>query len=164
MLVQSMATLLICWYGISTSISGAFSQPAREKIMSDLANGYRVFKWVDASISPDSILLNSHRSMALAPRKSISLDWFSYVDKNPVDFAIYLSEIKTNKISSLLLLGNNPKNTGIYHAFSGCLKGDPIGPGYGHIATRNPYNRGTEYQAWIYPFDSYLLPDCVSYN
>ena len=35
------------------------------------------------------------------------------------------------------------------------------GTGAGHLATRNPFNKGVDYEAWILALESERLPGCA---
>jgi hypothetical protein len=159
-LLQSLVTLALCWYGVVTLFPGALTHSLRDSVMSRAANGYTLMKWVDATLPSDAVLLTRHRSMALAPRQAVSLDWLNYLRGD--DPSPYLDRIKEQNVTHLLAVGGSINDFREGHKFSDCL-GDVIyGPGKGFIATRNPFRTGLPYKAWLVEFDSEKLPGCFS--
>ena len=79
-LIQSVAVIAMVWFGVATMFPGAISASRRNDVMSRTANGYGLMKWVDATLPQDAVLLTDHRSMALVPRKAVSLDWLNYIE------------------------------------------------------------------------------------
>ena len=161
-LIQSVAVLFICWYGVVTLSPGAISVSWREDVMSWTANGYSLMKWVDDTLPQDSVLLTSHRSMALVPRKAVSLDWLNYTKGGNTDVSYYLNRIKEQNITHLLIIGKEIKKSREFEVFSDCLGSKVNGPGHGFLATRNPFNRGPSYNAWLVEFNSEKLPSCFT--
>ncbi len=161
-LTQSLATLAIVWYGVATLFPGALTSSWRDSVMSRSANGYVLMKWVDATLPSDAVLLTTHRSMALVPRQAVSLDWLHYFNGDNFDPAPYLDRIKEQHVTHLLVVGGSINDFREGHIFSNCLGDVVYGPGKGFIATRNPFNTGSSYRAWLVEFNSEKLPDCAS--
>jgi hypothetical protein len=127
------------------------------------ANGYEIMQWADAVLPKDAVLLNGHRSMALSPRDAISFDsssWIQYVDTNSTESKIYLDRLKSKKISHILIIGKIDYNAPLAKCFGNVV----AGPGVGHLATRNPFNQGSNYDAWILEFESARLPECATHT
>lgn len=159
---QSILVIFMCWYGILTAIPGALSGANREKVMARLANGYEIMGWVDKVLPREAVLLNSHRSMALVPRDSVSLEWMRYA-QNKGESLPYLTRIRERQVSHVLLMGGKESGlseSSMFKFFRGCL-GEFRGSSYGHLASRNPFNQGPRFQASLFSFDSSLLPDCI---
>jgi len=162
-LTQGVVVASLCWYGGLFGIPGAVSASWRDNVMSRTANGYTLMKWVDANLPSGAVLLNSHRSMAIVPRKAVSLDWLRYVRPGD-DPSLYLDRIKKEKVTHLLLIGDTVEQLKNSNPFAKCLGEQVVGPGYGNVATRNPFNTGAQYKAWIINFNSEMLPNCFSLN
>jgi hypothetical protein len=160
-LMQSMGVIVLCWFGVVSAFPGALSTFWRTQVMTDTANGYTVMKWVDKTLPLTASLLTSHRSMALAPRRAMSLDWLRHIDSEKDNVSLYLNRIKNEGISHILVIGALHKSKE-YQAFYGCLGEKIYGPGYGFTATRNPYNIGGRYSAWLLEIDINKLPECFS--
>lgn len=161
-LMQSLVTLALCWYGVATLFPGALKYSWRDATMSRSANGYVLMKWVDATLPLDSVLLTAHRSMALAPRQAVSLDWLNYLKDDNFDPSPYLDRIKEQNVSHLLTVGDSINDVRKSHRFSDCLGDVVYGPGKGFIAARNPFRASLPYKAWLVEFDSEKLPSCFS--
>ena len=89
-LLQSVAVIAMVWFGVGTMFPGAISASLRDDVMSRTAHGYNLMKWVDASLPQDAVLLTVHRSMALVPRKAVSLEWLNYIKVGKTDASFYL--------------------------------------------------------------------------
>lgn len=152
---QALITLLFCWYGVVTLLPGSITEKLRVVVMNNSANGYTILKWADSVLPRDAVLLNTHRSMALAPRDAVKIDWAEYVDINKPESAPYLQQLKNRGISYIIAIGKPPPDLG---KLSVCVGDIVAGPCYGRLATRNPLNKGQLYEAWIYKFDSTKLP------
>lgn len=163
-LMQSLVTLALCWYGVAILFPGALKNSWRDATMSRSANGYVLMKWVDNTLPPDSVLLTGHRSIALAPRRAISLDWLKYKRGDNFDPSLYLDRIKEQNVTHLLTVGDSIIDLRENHILSDCLGDVVYGPGKGFIATRNPFRTSPSYQAWLVEFDSEKLPGCFPVN
>jgi hypothetical protein len=161
-LMQSVAVIGMVWFGVATMFPGAISVSWRDDVMSRTANGYGLMKWVDDTLPLDAILLNGHRSMALAPRKAVSLDWLNYVEVGKNDASFYLERIKEHKTTHLLTFGETINQIRESNVFSGCLGDKVYGPYHGIVSTRNPFNIRQTENAWLVNFNSDLLPACFS--
>jgi len=61
-------------------------------------------------------------------------------------------------------MGEKLEQIALVDFFSRCLIRGLIGPHRGYVATRNPFNAQGEFNAWLIPMNSKLLPDCVDLN
>ena len=154
---QGILVMIAALVGAVLLIPGAFLPDWRAHIMTRSANGYEIMQWADTVLPKDAILLNNHRSMALAPRDAVSLSWMDYVDIRSTEAQVYLNKLKLKKVSHILVIG--PIDHRI--PFLGCFGKVLAGPGIGHSATRNPFNQGPNYEAWIFEFKSATLPECA---
>ena len=159
--LQSFLTLSMCWYGIVSSLPGALTSSGRISVMENLANGYSVMRWVDSTVPANAVVLSEHRAIGLVPRKAVSLDWMKHIEADKVKSTPYLYQIKNNGVTHLLVQGENYKESEYVRFYSSCLTGKAIKSDLLPIATRNPFNKGREYVAWLIPFNANLLPDCV---
>ncbi len=154
---QALATIALCWYGVATLLPGSLTPEWRSMVMERAANGYSVMKWVDSVLPSDAVLLNGHRSMALAPRDAVSLDWSHFVEIGSPASEPYLRRLKDRGVTHMLVIGEL-HDVG---KLSGCIGAVIAGPSYGRVATRNPFNAGERYEAWIVEFESKRLPECA---
>lgn len=154
---QAFMVIIAVWFAAASLFPGAISTLWRINILEHSADGYEIMRWVDAVLPSEAVLLNGHRSMALSPREAVSTDWVNYVNPRSLESKVYLDRLRSKKVSHILVIG--PIN---YQApLSGCYGQVLAGPGIGHVATRNPFNRAGNYEAWILEFDSTKLPLCI---
>lgn len=162
--IQIILSISMCWYGIFSFMPSFFSAEKRNSVMNNLAEGYTLMNWIDKSVPKDAVILSEHRALGISKRKSISLDWMKHseLDKNKI--LPYLKIIKNKKPTHLVLISKSNKTPNYYNFYSGCLLSEPLKSDPINIANRNPFNRGSKYTAWIFLFNSNLLPDCIKDN
>ena len=166
--LQSVAVLSMIFFAVFTISIGSISHNLRDKVMSNSANGYDLFKWANSKLKNDDVLISTHRSFALANGKTIPGDLFLYIDiSNPKSIDHFL-EIKKLKPTHILFYGNKPKN-GItrgksYKTFTKLKK--CLGPllfyksEAGKYTTRNPLIKSpSTYSGFIYKFEYKKLPN-----
>jgi hypothetical protein len=156
-LAQAAGFCVACWFGAISLFPGALAASWRERIMDRSANGHALMHWVDRVLPQEAVLLNSHRSMALAPRLALDYGWTNYVDPASPEAALYLDQLKAKKVTHVLL----PDRAAQDLPLSGCFGPIFAGPGPGRMASRNPFNQSTSYDAWLMKFDSSKLPGCA---
>ncbi|EMO34025.1 PF07220 family protein [Leptospira santarosai str. HAI821] len=156
--LQAFATLGIIIVGVYQLFPGVFSIQIREKIMNQYANGYGLMKWADSVLPKDAVLLSQHRSIALSRRKTLSLDWATFVDFNSASENPYLKQIKDENVTHILMLGDTTENT----PFSGCI-GNTIGKTESNQATRNPFGIKDFFTAILVEFRASKLPKCLNF-
>mgnify|MGYP001617940479 FL=1 len=154
---QAVLTISFGFYGAVTLVPGAFTAAWRDGVMDRYANGYSVMKWADSVLPADAVLLSTHRSVALAPREVVPMDWATYVNFDTAEPLPYLVRLKERGISHMLVIGD----LGNSGPFKRCLGTTLVGPGYGRPATRNPFNAGEQYTAWIVEINLGGLPNCA---
>jgi hypothetical protein len=159
-IVQATSTFVLAIVGVAILLPGAMAESWRKTILLKSANGYEVMTWVDEKLPKNAVFLNSHRSMALAPRKAVNFfQWKEYVEMRPPTADYYLQRVKSLMPSHILVLGDKYDELPLY----GCFGDIYAGPGTGRLATRNPFNKGEPYQAWLFNFNWQALPQCA-YN
>ncbi len=156
---QAFLTTVACWLGVVLLLPGALLPAWRTHIMERSANGYEVMQWADAMLPKNAVLLNGHRSMGLSPRDAVNSSWLEYADTKAAESQIYLDRLKFRKVSHILVIGPVDYSSPLSNCFGNVL----AGPGIGHLATRNPFNQGSYYEAWILEFESARLPECATH-
>lgn len=157
--IQAVVVTGLWLFGSITLAPSAISQGMRDKIMNRSANGYTVLQWAETVLPPNAVLLSSHRSVALAPRDVVSMDWSFYVRSDSKEAVPYLLRIKDRGVTHVLITGS-PTDSKLKKCFGNLV----AGPSYARLATRNPVNRGELYPVWIYEFNSADLPNCAIGN
>jgi hypothetical protein len=155
--LQAAAVALAGWLGALTLFPGALTLAWRTEVMQRAANGYEVMQWADTVLPKNAVLLNGHRSMALVPRDAVAYDWSNYVDITADESRLYLNRLKDRGVTHMLVVGQIDKGLPLSNCFGKTI----AGPGLGHLATRNPFNQGGTYEAWIVEFESTRLPQCA---
>jgi hypothetical protein len=157
LLAQSSLAIAAFWFGAVSLFPGALVPSWRTTVMERSANGYEIMQWVDKVLPDNAVMLNGHRSMALAPREAVSLEWVNFVDMKAPETQYYFDRLIDRKVSYILVIGPINYDTDL----AGCYGEVVAGPGIGHLATRNPFNQGAEYEAWVLEFESERLPKCA---
>jgi hypothetical protein len=160
--IQVAGVILMCWYGAVNAIPGMVSPDQRTKLLTKMANGYSLVEWLDESLPDKAVILSTHRSMGLMPRKAVSMSWAGYSDIQNPETLPYLLRIREEGVTHLLVTGGSLDQSIYLQFFSDCVTGDIIGPHVGFVATRNPFNRGTSYNAWLVPIRADLIPNCLA--
>jgi hypothetical protein len=156
---QALVVASMCWLGALSLLPGALTATWRTDVMQRSANGYEIMKWADTVLPKNAVVLNGHRSMALMPRDAVAYDWSNFVELPADQSSIYLNRLKIRSVSHILVIGPINRNLPISNCFGRVIGG----PGVGHSATRNPFNQGPNYEAWIVEFDSQRLPECAQH-
>jgi len=158
---QAFGFLLISCMGVALLFPGAIYEDWRETILNRSANGYQIMQWIDQQLPENAVLLNSHRSMALAPRDAVAYtQWTKHTDFSDPGINYYLNILIDKKPTHILLIGDISPELPL----SGCFGDVFAGPGSGRLAVRNPMNRGADYEAWLVEFEWERLPDCAADN
>jgi hypothetical protein len=124
---------------------GALTQTGRERVMTLMADGYAVAKWLDATLPPDAIVLEDFRSRALLPRPFIVGDRWRF--RNAPNWKQQLTEFVKEKRVTVLVTRypiNRPQYSWLATHYGATL----AGPTTFRSAARSPFNRGS-LTAWI---------------
>jgi hypothetical protein len=141
--VLQICILLFSSYSIS---SGVLTKQKRESVLSSKANGYTLANWVNLKLPESSKILIEHRSLSLFNQKVYSSDWINYVNKNKGEDQFYLDYLKKEEVKYVLIIGDSQKDSKLFSYCDSLV----YGPFYGQIATRNPFNSGKNFKAWIF--------------
>lgn len=150
-IAQSVLGLVLIAIGVVTLTSGALSSTLRERIMERHANGYSVMAWADRVLPLGAHLIVEPRSVALAPRYVIGNDWRGYTSPGSEGAKVYLGAVGAQMpdfILGITSVGERPKGYG-------CDAEVYAGPFRAAVATRNPFNAGAQYDAWILRLNSH---------
>ena len=151
-LISVLGALLV---GVILLLPGAVTPYWREGVMSRRANGYTAMKWADHILPKDATVVTYIRSIALAPRSSISNDWREHVAPGSTGERVYL-EIIYSKHPNFLLIS---QEAGAPAPKIICASETYAGPFVSEVATRNPFNLGVKYSAWLLKVDQQCLKE-----
>ena len=141
--------------GLTFLLPGALTPEWRKAAMLRSANGYDVMKWADKVLPPKAVVITYIRSMALSERPSIPNDWRQHVDVDSKGYQVYSNIIYSKQPSFILLseeIGNPPPKII-------CASEIFAGPFESTVATRNPFNAGAKYSAWLLKIDLLCLKE-----
>jgi hypothetical protein len=163
--LQAGATAALCWIGVATLFPGALTPGWRATVMAKSADGYSLMRWVDEVAPPQAVILSGHRSVALSPRRAVSVDWMDYVASDR-DMKPYLELLRVRGVTHFLYLEPTDTATlsdqfGPGNVLAKCLGQKVAGPFEVYRATRNPMNRSHRASAFLVRFDAERLPDCA---
>lgn len=145
LLAQGVLVIAMITIGIATLTTGALSPALREATMARHAMSYSEMRWVDSVLPPNAKLIVNFRFMALAPRFAVSSDWRSYGAVENGGQRIY-EKLTSEKGPEFILLHTIP---GEQPRMDGCNGEIYAGPFHAKVATRNPFNSGAPYDAWV---------------
>lgn len=147
--LQSVLALCFVYFGVYQLSPGAISPQWREEILMKFANGYDIFRWMNEKLPPDAKVISTHRSVALAQRVVIPTDWIGYVDVDSHGYKTYLKIISSYEPEFIMLVSDTGKSP----VLSLCASELYAGPYAGRVSTRNPFNSGNTFDAWLYRVD-----------
>lgn len=154
--VQSILVLAMIGIGIVTLSSGALTAALRERTMARHASGHTVMEWVAGALPPDARLIVEPRSIALAPRFAIANDWRAFVPYESGGEQMYGRLVKAQS-PDFILVRTAPD---VRPAGFRCEEDIYAGPFRTEEATRNPFNSGARFDAWIMRIDSQERSEC----
>jgi hypothetical protein len=157
---QGITTLLCILYGIVTVTPGAFSENLRKQILTKVADDYKLMTWVDQVLPGDAILLSTSRSAALVPRDSVNgsiYSFLNYSDLRNSSSDIFLEKLKEKKVNYVLAIYPLDLSAPLEKCYGKAYAGPFI---YDSVS-RNPFNKKTLKEAWIYELKSENLPECA---
>tara|TARA_Y100000591_G_C21832403_1_gene700443 strand:+ start:98 stop:1927 length:1830 start_codon:yes stop_codon:yes gene_type:complete len=159
--LQSIIFIIGVFYGVVSIFPGSLSKFYKDKVLSQNASGYSLFKWANSVLKDEDVVISYHKSISFGKSNYISPEFSSFLKFNNKNSKIIYDDI-INKHPKLFLTwgyyGQKP-NFGKFEDCVGKLKysKDSIGR---HEA-RNPFNRGNKYNGYIYEFKVSDFPNCL---
>jgi hypothetical protein len=129
----------------------SFVNNGRIQVMNKSANGYSLYNWLNNQIfinKNDNIIV-AHRSQSLSKFSSISIEWNNYT-KSYNEKKFYINLILKKNPSYIVLLDDTsafPILTGYNRRLMSKFNGNE--------ATRNPFNLGHKYTAYLFKLSKY---------
>lgn len=150
-LLQSGIVYAMLIIGLFTLLPGALLPSWREDVMRSFANGYATMQWADKVLPPDTTIVSQIRSVALAPRHAIPSDWRDYVsEQDEKQYTSIVVEKKPNFVLTQTVRGGSAPQLP-------CTSEVYAGPFATAVSTRNPFNAGSPYDAWLLRIDLQCL-------
>lgn len=132
-----------------------FSLEKRDQFMKKNSSDYSAIKWVNNNIPNNATILSQLRSISLYNNKTIPYD--NYLNNYDISEES-INYLKLNKPQFFITTSNNLEN----FYLKGCI-GD-LYKAYKEIpiAKRNPFNKDTKFNVYIYHFNYENLNFCVN--
>ena len=154
-LPQIFLVLCVLIYSIYIFLPGAFLKDQYIKVKHNYAYMFSGLEWVNRNIPKNSKVIIMNRPISSYKSFAVSGN-FNYFT-TPIESEYYKKLIKNYDIDYLIYLGSKPDLKHLKNCVSGIFKKKN---NVGFFATRNPFNKGSSYNAYIYNFDNDKLPDC----
>ena len=152
---QIIAVLIILIYSCHIFFPGTFSKNNYLKVKNNNAYMFSGMEWVNKNIPDNSNVILINRPLSLYKDFAVSGTFNYFTNREQSQF--YKKLIQKYNIEYLIYLGSKPD---LRHMKS-CVKGlfkEKINVGF--HATRNPFNKGGSYNAYIYYMDNDSLRNC----
>jgi hypothetical protein len=146
-IIQSVVVIFFLSYGISILSYGFLSVDFHKKVMEKNAYSFRELQWANSIIPDNAVVISEYRTLSLINRKTISNDWYRYVD-NSQDINLY-EDIIMKKTPNFIIMRSESNNLPNLK----CGASIYAGPFESTFAARNPFNRGLIYYTWILFYD-----------
>jgi hypothetical protein len=161
---QFIIAVIVVWYAVMTMSYGFINSSLRDKVMSNTANGYSLFKWSNSIIDKKDRILSMHRSISLSKVDVISTGFLFYVNSQGEHLKSYhIKELLSDSFSgsTYLLVFGKKEDVGI---FSNCLdflykEIKDVGR---HVG-RNPFNKSSSYDGFLFKLKDIKKTKCLNY-
>lgn len=159
--VQALVVILGIFYGIYSLLPGSLTSSLKDKILSQNASGYSLFKWANTKLNKNDVAFSMHRSISLGKSKFIATDFIPFVDFTNDRSNIFVKAIHKKKPNYLLTFGYS-KNKPMLYEFKNCV-GELVHfqEDVGRYEARNPFNRGMKYDGYIFKITKTDIPSCI---
>jgi len=128
-----------------------------ENFQDRYAYGADLARWLDAEFPDGSPVLYDHRSHAFISRILVSTFPIEYFGKDGIDIEMLRKNLIRLNVDKLLTYSSSPN----FDLLQACSVEKLAGPKKLIISTRNPFNSGLTYDAFVYKIDPNKLIECV---
>ena len=157
--IQSLFSILIIWFGVFTLSIGSLNLGLRDYVLTRTADGYSLYKWANKMIKDEGAIISVHRAIVFGKNKTISTDYVNFINQNLNAKKLYINQISKYKPKYLVTWGR--KNNLLI--FESCnFKLIHTKKDVGYHGTRNPFNRGSLYDGFIYEIKDENLNKCTN--
>ena len=152
---QILIVFIILVYSSFVFLPGIFTQDNYLKVKHNKAYMFSGMDWVNRNIPDNSNVLLINRPTSLYKKFAVSgtFNYFTTYDESKY----YKKLIKKYNIKYLIYFGNKPDLMHMYNCVDGLFKKKTD---VGFHATRNPFNKGGSYSAYIFYMNKDNLDDC----
>lgn len=156
LIAQSIAVILVLFI-FDWSVLGSFVPDGQHKFLNKYVNGYDMSQWVAKELAPNVPILLDHRSVALYSRITLSTEPILFMSADASNLQMLRQDLLKYDVSYVVTQADSP----IYGIISKCSEGVFAGPETFHLATRNPFNSGASYTAYILLIRPTRFVDCI---
>jgi len=153
-ILQILLVLPLLIFGVTQAFPGSLKETWRESVMTRQANGWALMQWVDDSLPKDAIFISEHRSVGLAPRQFVPVDWRTFASQSDGGDQTYLDLTNEYNPTFALVFGEDRET--VLKTIP-CAESIYRGPFVTTSVARNPLNIGGPGFAWLVQ----LKTDCV---
>ena len=158
-IISTIYLILLSYYSINL-FKGNFNKKLYEKVLEKNADGYHLYKWANSILPDNTVIISSHRSLALYKYKALSYEFRLYEKSYGKEgYTYYMNNILKEKPSYILYSSSELNNN--LDIFKNC-RGDLFSykKDIGHTAGRNPLFKKKYYDGYIYELDIDKLKNC----
>ena len=159
--LQSIIVIIGIFYGVFSMFPGSLTKYQKDRVLTQNASGYSLFKWANQILNEDDVVISPHKSISLGRSKYISTEFSNFVSFENKEMAeLFTNEIFRKKPKFFLTWGSDENP--FLGKFKYCVgKLRYYKKSIGRHEARNPFNRGSEYNGFIYEFKTLQFPDCL---
>jgi hypothetical protein len=159
--IQSLVVISAIIFGVYSLFPGSLSSSLKDKVLSQNANGYSLFKWANTKLKSEDVSFSIHRSISLGKSEFLSTDFLPYVDFTAKASEIFEKAINKKNPDYILtwsFINEEPK---LYYLKNCVGKLVYYKKDIGTFEARNPFNRGGRINGYIFEFKKTEFPDCI---
>lgn len=160
--VQALIVISGIIFGIYSLFPSNFGYTFKDKVLSQNANGYSLFKWANTKLDKDDVVFSMHRSISLGKStKFIAMDFVPFVDFNDPRSSLFIKAIYEKDPNYLLTYAFSNEKPKL-NEFKNCVgKIIHYKKNVGKFEARNPFNRGRKYDGYIFEINKAKIPSCI---
>ncbi len=159
--LQSIILILGIYYGVITLFPGSLTKFQKDRVLSQNASGYSLYKWANSVLKDDDTIISTHKASSFGKSNYISIEFSSFLKSNHNDRKIIYDNV-IQKNPKLFLTWGYSNNKPYFGRFKDCVgKLKYYKDSIGRHEARNPFNRGNTYNGYIYEFKLSNFPNCL---
>jgi len=159
--LQSLIVILGIYYGVISIFPGSLSQFQRDKVLSQNASGYSLFKWANSVLEVEDVVISYHKSTSFGKSNYISSEFMSFLRFDDENRKVIYDYVINKKPKFFLTIGYHGQKAQ-FGSFKDCVgKLKFFKDSIGRHEARNPFNRGNKYDGYIYEFNTSNFPNCL---
>jgi hypothetical protein len=139
-------------------VLNSFAPGGQVAFLKKYVNGYDLHKWIDTQLPESAAVLLDHRSKTLTRRVALSADPIEFWGQDGIQLRQLEYDLTLNGVQFAITREESP----IYPLLALCSSQILAGPETMYLASRNPFNSGGRYRAYIFLIEPHALIDCIS--